>query len=327
MWELLNRTAFAAERAFARDATGAEYWLVAVRATFSFDDQGALTLAPVQKPVKLAPEYMGELGKSSLRHDSDLPRTKTTTDILLHATAYAPGKKAVTELLVEFAVGPISKRLRVVGDRHYTSDGVSAAAPFTRMPIRYERAYGGVDAATGVTEARNPIGVGASVKEGDALPNIEAEAASVGTEDWKNPVGFGPLAAHWSPRLELAGTYDNAWEKSRKPLVPSDFDERSFQCAPADQQTPKWLRGGELVSLQGLTPEGSTTFELPQLTLGFDTTIGKRIESHPGRLHSVIIDADERTLGLVWHTSLRCHGELHALRSTTVFEKVQLTHD
>ena len=37
--------------------------------------------------------------------------------------------------------------------------------------------------------------------------------------------------------------------KTRQPLLPDDFDDRYFQFAPADQQAPAFLRGGEPVVL------------------------------------------------------------------------------
>ena len=33
------------------------------------------------------------------------------------------------------------------------------------------------------------------------------------------PVGFGPLAPHWQPRCDFAGTYDQAWQQDRYPVL------------------------------------------------------------------------------------------------------------
>ena len=60
---------------------------------------------------------------------------------------------------------------------------------------------------------------------------------------------FGPLAAHWQPRVQWGGTYGDKWAKDRQPLLPEDFDERFFQSAPEDQQAPTYLKGGEAVEL------------------------------------------------------------------------------
>jgi len=93
MWALKNQTPYAAERNWTRDKHGVHWWLVAVKATFDIAPSGRLTLADEQPPPVLAPEYLGEPGRSSLRHDSELLAVKPNTDILVHAHAHAPGGK------------------------------------------------------------------------------------------------------------------------------------------------------------------------------------------------------------------------------------------
>jgi len=122
MWQLINRTPFAAQRCFTRDTNGAEHWIVAVRATFVFDSQGTLKLARTQPPVKLVPEYMGDAVSSSLRYETDLPLYKRTTDVVLHATAHAPHARPARRALVQMRVGPVHKQLHVWGDRTYNAD-------------------------------------------------------------------------------------------------------------------------------------------------------------------------------------------------------------
>jgi hypothetical protein len=95
----------------------------------------------------------------------DLVRTKTTTDVLVLGHVHAPGGRPVTELEAGFQVGPIVKRLRVVGDRVWEGRSPSGPRPFTALPIVYERAYGGFDpesreAATPQWDVRNPVGTG-----------------------------------------------------------------------------------------------------------------------------------------------------------------------
>ena len=101
MWALDNRTLFAADRSWVRDREGAEVWLVAVKGTFNINPDGSTRVADEQAEVQLAAKYSGEPGKSSLLYDSDLPRTKVTTDIIVNGHAYAPQgepAKAVTGL-------------------------------------------------------------------------------------------------------------------------------------------------------------------------------------------------------------------------------------
>ena len=107
MWAIFNRTRFAVNRTFARDLEGAEVWIVAVRATFAIAEDGAVTLAKEQQPVCVAPQYSGEPGRSGLRYDMDLLRTKPGTDVVLHACAHAPNGQPATEVDVALSItGP-----------------------------------------------------------------------------------------------------------------------------------------------------------------------------------------------------------------------------
>jgi hypothetical protein len=128
MWQILNQTPYQADRAFARDRDGAEHWIVAVRATFRFDTAGNVELAPEQQPVKLAPEFFGEPGKTSLRYDTDVALGKRRTDVIVNGSAYAPGGRPARQVDVSVSVGSIVKRLRVVGDRFWVKSLVGRIA-------------------------------------------------------------------------------------------------------------------------------------------------------------------------------------------------------
>src|SRR5262249_51272703 len=146
MWQLDNRTPFAAERGWVRDRNGAEVWLVAVKCTFDIQADGITRVSEEQPPVLRAPEYNGEPGKKSTKFNSDLVFTKTTTDVIVVGHAHAPAGRAVTELDAGVRVGPVQKLLRVFGDREWGVSGrATSPRPFVKMPLVYERAFGGVD--------------------------------------------------------------------------------------------------------------------------------------------------------------------------------------
>lgn len=328
MWQLANRTPFAAERTWLRDRDGSEVWIVAVKATFDITD-GAPLVADEQAPVLRLPEHLGESGHSSLRQDADLVLTKRATDVLVLGHAHAPGGSPVTHLDVGLRAGPIRKVLRVFGDRRWGTLGASAPEPFESMPLVYERAYGGADAASAQPERdwewRNPVGTGFAMSgrhaKGLRLPNIERPDALIRSwSDRPEPAGFGPIASHWQPRVAFAGTYDERWMKTRQPLWAEDLDDRYFQSAPADQQVPGFLRGGEPVALRGFTPDGSLEFTLPKIYLGFEThfTDGTREIHRNRRLHTVIIEPDRSRLQMVWHSALACHFKVHQLLRTVI---------
>lgn len=328
MWILENRTPFAAERTWVRDKNGAEVWLVAVRGTFLIRADGSTQPAPKQAPVVRVPKYRGEPGKSSLLYESDLVLTKPATDVLLHGHAYAPGGKPATRVDVTMTVAGITKTLRVVGDRRFQPGllgmGTTNPEPFETMPITYERAFGGTDQESDNPkhhgwDPRNPVGTGFAVLSSDLAgkpaPNVEHPTSS-------RPAGFGPIARNWSPRVELAGTYDEKWQQERLPLPPEDFDDRFYQCAPEDQRAAGYLQGGEPVELRNLTPGGLLAFHLPRVVLGFRTFFldGEEVH-HRANLHSVILEPDVPKVIVVWHTMLPCHAKGLKLHKTIVVQK------
>jgi len=328
MWQVRNTTPFAAHQAWTRDRDGAEVWLVAVRSTFLIHPDGSTTLAKEQDPVVLAPKYRGDPASSSLLYDTDFYLTKPTTDVLLHGHAYAPAGEPTTRVDVTMRVGKVSKTLRVTGDRMYEHGVIGIAAGstqrFIRMPITYERAYGGREPDPPANpdlpqfEPRNPIGTGFAPTPRALAPNIDYPGPSLRSR----PAGFGPIPPHWHPRVRYAGTYDEAWQKERFPLYPKDLDDRFFLCSAEDQRPKEFLRGGEPVELLNLTPNGQLAFALPRVALGFETVFrGGDLVRHQGRLHSVILEPDVPRVILVWRTELPCHPRVLKLQETVVRQK------
>jgi len=335
VWALDNTTPFAADRSWVRDRNGAEIWLVAVKGTFLINPDGSTRVAEEQADVQLAPRYSGEPGKSSLFYDSDLPRTKVTTDVIVNGHAYAPSRKPTKAVTVSFRVGSLVKSLRVTGDRVWKGfwyfSWQSSCQPFVKMPITYERAFGGADRKSKKPkwDTRNPVGTGFASRRshliGQAVPNIQSPSGRLLVAlRTPHPAGFGVIAGHWTPRVKFAGTCDAKWEAERAPLLPEDFDDRFYQCAPRDQQTARFLKGGEEVHLMNLTASGSLAFRLPRVVLGFETDFGEEPVRHQANLHTVILEPDVPRVILVWHTALPCHPKVTKLRKTRIIQKTLL---
>jgi hypothetical protein len=336
MWMLDNQTPYGAERNWIRDKNGAHLWIVAVKATFDIGPGGALKLADEQKPPLLAPEYFGEPGRSSLRYDSDLLAARPGTDVVVHAHAHAPRGKLAPKVEVRMRVGEIDKEIAVFGRRAYYRGlvglAVTSPAPFESWPIRYEWAYGGSDMEDPDQhkhryDSRNPVGKGLAADirklEGQLAHRIEYPR---GAPKKAGPAGFGPIDSSWSPRLERAGTYDAAWQSSRMPLLPEDYDERFALCSPADQMPAKPLRGGEMVELTNMTPDGVLRLQLPRMYLVFTTHVRTRREEHRALLAAVILEPELKKLAMVWQTSLPVkQKDSEYLDRTTIREKPYLT--
>jgi hypothetical protein len=329
MWQLVNNTSFAADKTLIADRNGADMWVVALKCTYTIRPDGATEVAEDQAKIVPAPKHRGDAAKTALLYESDLDYTKTTTDVVLNGSAYAPPGRPVSQIDVAMKVGSLEKVLRVFGDRFWEPGGpfgitLSRPQPFQLMPITYERAFGGTE--DNGWEPRNPVGVGFATDPshlvGKPGPNVEDPRALLVTwKDRPSPAGFGAVARHWLPRVRFAGTYDERWKKERLPLLPEDFDERFFQYAPIDQQAPEFLKGTEQVELRNLTPGGRLTFRLPGEFPVFRTWLAGKIVEHRAKLCSVILEPDIPRVILLWSTSLPCHGKKYSLERTTIMLK------
>ncbi|MEM7160640.1 MAG: DUF2169 domain-containing protein [Myxococcota bacterium] len=335
MWELRNSTPYKADFTWVQDPNGARRWVVVVKGTFDIGLDGQLSLSEEQVDPVVAPEYFGDDGESSLRYEMDMIPPKPGTDVYVVGHAYAPNGQPTTRMSVALGVGGQRKILEVTGERVWQRDladvSPSSPAAFEKMPITYERAYGGHDTTSDdLAKQRmftdNPIGTGHVARKAHLIDqpvaNIEYPGASPGS---RGAAGFGAICSYWSPRLAYGGTYDAKWIEKRKPLLPEDFDPRFYMCAPPDQQFIPHLRGGTEIELVNLHPHGALRFALPKIFLAFTTTIAlrrsQRTEEHRAKLHTVILEPDFPRLSMVWHTSLPCHHEPDYLESTFIREK------
>lgn len=337
MWALDNRTPFVAERSWVRDKSGEETWVVAIKACFDFTATGQVVLAEEQQAITMTAEYTDETN-TALRYDTDLPECKVATDVLINGTAYAPDGHPAKQWIVNARVGPINKSLLISGDRVWQKGlfepKLSEPAPMLSLPLDYQHAFGGHDPSgsenTQPVYARNPIGCGYAQEKSAFInmpaPNIEYLSSPIRRwQDQPSPAAFSAISGNWQPRIGFAGTYDQAWEDQRHPLLPEDFDPRFFQCAPLDQQVPGFLKGGEQVELLHLTPIKKLSFCLPKASFHLATRFSDgHKEVHRAHLYTVIIEPDQHRIVMVWHSRLPCHHRVNLLESTRILLKKRI---
>jgi hypothetical protein len=317
MLQLKNSTPFAGAIALLPDTQGVDTVFAIVKATFALTE--ALSVAEQQVPIVPTDQYYGDPTASSVRAPSDICLGKPGTDVVLMGSAFAPGGRATWGMDVSLAVGPLSKTVRVSGDRIWEAGPAGAVvthvAPFERMPLVWERAYGGVDETENgpVAHAGNPAGCGfrgprtLTPVHGALLPNLEDPAAPIMSPSASPPPAcFAPIASHWEPRRSYAGTYDDAWQSARAPYLPQDFDSRFFQVAPAGLSTSGHLRGGEWVHASGVTANGLLQFQLPAIAIDVCFRLGRRDEERRALLDTVIIEPDVGRVIMVWRATLTC---------------------
>ncbi|MDX9787847.1 MAG: DUF2169 domain-containing protein [Desulfobacterales bacterium] len=155
--------------------------------------QDDVTLWEAERPLPLV---------SPPRWDADLYAFKPATDIVVQGHAYA--YNAIPTVDVELRAGPITRVVRVHGDRHLEWTGQKAAftppAPFMKMPLRYDRAYGGVDTVALAREG-DPL-----VKAFQAAQPRFADIVAGNTEFHypRNPSGCGYLMTADRESIEAA---------------------------------------------------------------------------------------------------------------------------
>jgi hypothetical protein len=325
MLQLRNQTGLAAEVFAVPDARGVETLFTVVKGTFDLrrlDARG--TPAPAERQVAVGPadEHHGDPETGSIRAPSDFSLGKPGTDVLLVGTAYAPGGRPVGRMDVSLAAGPLRKTVRVFGDRAWERSAPTPPLPFERMPLVWERAFGGADGDR--VEERNPVGRGfvapdaAAPPDGHPLPNLEDPAHPL--LSWREappPAAFAPVAPHWLPRRAWAGTYDDAWRATRAPYLPDDFDPRFFQAAPDGLAAPGGLSGGERVEAAGVTPGAPLRFVLPRLDVRVQFRLDDGTQAPPVRLETVLMEPDELRVILVWQAALACGRRLLRVREIT----------
>jgi uncharacterized protein YjbI with pentapeptide repeats len=224
---------------------------------------------PFSQPDYLLPEIaMWKLVGEKLGKDAplDLCVPKPKAEVLVIGDCYAPPGQTQTRGEVRVSLGAaekplLDKRLIVWGDREWTRGLAGAkpgpAKPYARMPIDWAHAFGGPDFP------ENPVGKGAAASPPDAngivvhpLPNIEDPAQPIVLpDDRPPPAGLSVVDFVWPQRAKKAGTYDDAWLRTRFPGFADDIDMSMFNAAPRDQWLPRFMAGDEPFEISGMHPE------------------------------------------------------------------------
>ncbi len=330
--QLINRTPFAGSAFVDTDRHGSQLLVLVMKATFAFGGSRPPVLAPVQDPLVFADVHTGKPGASSLLYESDANWGRQAADVALLAYAY-PARPGDSESDVGIRVGALAKTARVVGERSWSRKlagaRLSPPRPFERIPLIYENAFGGMDhsaeqPADFDSEARNPVGCGVWARksrnpiESVRPPNVEDPENLISRlSDRPAPVGFTFVAKTWKPRGDFAGTYDAAWQSTRMPLLPEDFDPKFYTAASPGLCMP-FPVGGEPVELVNLTETRREQFMLPQVDLQASFLVDAAPTPVPMQLDSIVIDAVKSKLLLVWHGTHPVQGLVDDIRWSLV---------
>src|SRR5262245_17702819 len=129
-----------------------ERWVITVVVKATFDlVPGEVRPSNQPAPVYGADVHEGGHPAHALIAPNDLVPFKARADVLLVGHAYAPHGRAAAALVARLAIGGVDKSIMVHGNRTQSARGVSAAQPFAKMALSYDRACGGPGTS-------NPIG-------------------------------------------------------------------------------------------------------------------------------------------------------------------------
>ncbi|MEW8692972.1 MAG: DUF2169 domain-containing protein [Candidatus Thiodiazotropha endolucinida] len=319
--ELLNATRMQAGYTMGMQADGRELLVVVAKGTFNIPGRGRQpTFTEQQKQLVEADIFTGEPGFSAPLYEVDYAPVKRYCDVLLNGSAYAPGGKPTSRVEVTLRLGPILKSFAVTGDRFWESGKIAIrpgyAGLFDRLPIGYDAAFGGIDnfhknGNKHSAYMTNPVGKGYHLQlsqafvDGSPMPNTEELKRPVTMPNGNySPMAFGPLGRGWDPRRQLAGTYDQNWIDNTFPFLPPDFNEAYYQAAPVDQQIP-YPRGGERVFLDNLTPDGQSSFTLPEIDLPvvFFYRKGESVKQK-AVIDTIVLEPDQGLFTISWRATI-----------------------
>jgi hypothetical protein len=210
--------------------------MIVAKAGFKLVPGGLMTLDSPPE-IRVAEAHHADNPTRSIRAASDIVPFLERADVLFVGAAYPPGGSPAPAMSVRLAVAQggyaiLDKLLAIYGDHGPSS---SEPKPFTRMPITYERAFGGIGLGD------NPLGT--------ATPNVVYPDPA----RQKEPAGYGPISWYWPSRKRLLRGHPRQGLEQRIAEIPDGFDVSFFQAAPEDQRI-SFLQGDEAILLQGLHP-------------------------------------------------------------------------
>lgn len=301
--DLENTSAVPVKAAICAPPDGRRTAIFTAKATFMFEPVGRVQLDREQPFDVIDDDEQTDLGL--LPRDS-LPRVDDAFEVILLGKAYAPAGAPVAQMLATLGVGAERRQVAVFGDRVWQGIGpnarISAARPFSTMPLTWQHAFGGkqevmidVDSPIDVSEPVNPDGKGfdhfkeaaqtasvfrppepypqySAIRE---LPNLEDPAALI--RQWDDR----PFPACWAPTpLHSAIVVERLRRAGRaKPDRPVTIGSPEIM----HRAHPDWVIAappeGAAVEMDGVLPAGRASFALPSLRVAIDLRIGDREET------------------------------------------------
>lgn len=202
---------------------------------YAIAPNGTCRLTDEKIPIEEdAPPWLPDLPSplaSPPRWDPDVFGFKPAVDLVVQGHAYSYYRRATVE--TEVRVGPYSRVIRVHGERRaqWSSGRVSFTPPepFEKIPVRYDRAYGGLDAVA-LRRHGDRLGEGLAVAQPSWADDI---ARNTPYHYPRNPAGCGYLIEADQESVEAVRIPN--LEMASDPVTPERLavgDVRAWPSAP-----------------------------------------------------------------------------------------------
>ncbi len=332
--ELVNGTPLAADLFVTELEEGRpRIGLLMAKATFRFDAGGGVELDR-DDPY---PVFRGDEEVEHGVLPGDLvTRNDPAFEVVVVGEAHAAGSEAVDSMYVTLAVGEEVRHLLVTGDRWWriqldTNGDVAPEActptppePFRKMPLGWERAFGGTadilvdhEAPLEVAHRLNPMGrgfdpepmghqIGLALEAPDGFPVVERVRALPNVEDPAHPVQQwedDPPPASWAPLPVGSPMVAQAAYPSGEDIDP----EAALQVPPAmlHRAHPDWViplpERGARIFLRGLVPDApELSLALPDLRVLADYVVADREGTAELRPHLMALLPSERRFYILY---------------------------
>ncbi|WP_437604883.1 DUF2169 domain-containing protein [Sorangium sp. So ce834] len=277
-------------------------WItVVVKARFAFVQSGIARHVGAAG-IRSEERQFGGHPSRSIEEASDFAPYLPRSDVTFVGHAYPPGGSPLPAMSARLGLARdgrlvLDKVVHVFGDR-----GPAGPRHFDRMPLVYERAFGGPGEP-------NPVG--------KATPNL------VDPADPRRPTSFAPISRLWLARRRLLGSIDHRALEAPIVDIPDAMPWEYFQAAPPDQQVDH-LRGDEWLLLDGLqssAPRVQTRLPSARgVARVLQRLAGASTAERPVEMvcDTLAIDGDREGFALVWRGRVDVPGGEAALPSLVV---------
>jgi hypothetical protein len=319
--DLINTTPFAAD--FFNTVVDEDRMLgsVVIR-TIHRIENNVLVPDPTREWPVTGDPYETEFGE----FDGETPFVREGCDLFLLGYAYSSTDPAKTT--VELRVGShFSHSIRVFGDRKWERRGERLAPsepePFSRIPLTWDRAFGGTTKVEGldVPFSANPNGCGfyweSEQAEGSPLPNLEDPKKIICEwNDRPDPVGTAPYSREWALRALNSAEIDTSGEvPTVRRIKPSYFNNAVPRLI-----LPRAPGAGESVIATSVCVEGDNIeFRMPSAAYHTFVQLDDRRYVFPVQLEALAILAEEGRVMLGYRCCFRYRFRPMERRAAVLF--------